>query len=126
MTDAPVHYVHEEKADGFGTVRIRPVDAEADAAVLHGWVSAERASFWGMNGLTRDQVAEVYAHMAYSTPTTPTSSSWTATPSPYSRPTSRRRTVSASATRSSPGTSASMCCSRPPGNGARGRAGRRR
>lgn len=63
MTDAPVHYVHEEKADGFGTVRIRPVDAEADAAVLHGWVSAERASFWGMNGLTRDQVAEVYAHM---------------------------------------------------------------
>ncbi|MFM9708361.1 GNAT family N-acetyltransferase [Streptomyces galilaeus] len=64
MTDAPVHYVHEEKADGFGTVRIRPVDAEADAAVLHGWVSAERASFWGMNGLTRDQVAEIYAHMA--------------------------------------------------------------
>jgi hypothetical protein len=67
MTDAyvhHVHYVHEEKAEGFGTVRIRPVDAEADAAVLHGWVSAERASFWGMNGLTRDQVAEIYAHMA--------------------------------------------------------------
>ncbi|MEU9669363.1 GNAT family N-acetyltransferase [Streptomyces bobili] len=70
MTDAHVrdvhyvHYVHEEKADGFGTVRIRPVDAEADAAVLHGWVSAERAAFWGMNGLTRDQVAEIYAHMA--------------------------------------------------------------
>ncbi|MEV5487601.1 GNAT family N-acetyltransferase [Streptomyces bobili] len=70
MTDAyghhvhHVHYVHEEKAEGFGTVRIRPVDAGADAAVLHGWVSAERASFWGMNGLTRDQVAEIYAHMA--------------------------------------------------------------
>ncbi|MFF8191356.1 GNAT family N-acetyltransferase [Streptomyces bobili] len=64
MTDAHVQYVHEEKAEGFGTVRIRPVDAEADAAVLHGWVSAERAAFWGMNGLTRDQVAEIYAHMA--------------------------------------------------------------
>ncbi|USQ89202.1 acetyltransferase [Streptomyces phaeoluteigriseus] len=61
MTDP---YVHEEKAEGFGTVRIRPLDAEADAEVVHGWVSEERAVFWGMNGLTRDQVAEIYAHMA--------------------------------------------------------------
>jgi hypothetical protein len=57
-------YVHEEKADGFGTVGIRPLDAEGDADVVHGWVSEERAAFWGMNGLTRDQVAEIYAHMA--------------------------------------------------------------
>ncbi|WP_425246002.1 GNAT family N-acetyltransferase [Streptomyces sp. NEAU-NA10] len=57
-------YVHEETLDGFGTVGIRPLDAEADAEVVHGWVSEERAAFWGMNGLTRDQVAEIYAHMA--------------------------------------------------------------
>ncbi|GAA3227805.1 GNAT family N-acetyltransferase [Streptomyces thermocoprophilus] len=31
---------------------------------MHSWVSEERAVFWGMNGLTRDQVAEIYAHMA--------------------------------------------------------------
>lgn len=55
--------VHEETLDGFGTVRIRPVDPHADAEVVHGWVSQERASFWGMNGLTRDQVAGSYAHM---------------------------------------------------------------
>ncbi|MGX1270981.1 GNAT family N-acetyltransferase [Streptomyces phaeoluteigriseus] len=61
MTDV---YVHDEKAEGLGTVRIRPVDAEADAAVLHGWASEERAAFWGMNGLTREQVAGIYAHMA--------------------------------------------------------------
>lgn len=55
--------VHEEVVEGFGTVRIRPLDPHADAEIVHGWVTEERASFWGMNGLTRDQVAEVYAHM---------------------------------------------------------------
>ncbi|MBT2421904.1 acetyltransferase [Streptomyces sp. ISL-22] len=56
--------VHAQAVDGFGTVRILPLDPHADAEVVHGWVSEERASFWGMNGLTRDQVAEIYAHMA--------------------------------------------------------------
>ncbi|MGC9537137.1 GNAT family N-acetyltransferase [Streptomyces sp. UG1] len=56
--------VHEEVVDGFGTVRIRALDPRADAEVVHGWVSQERALFWGMNGLTRDQVSEIYAHMA--------------------------------------------------------------
>ncbi|MEU2064358.1 GNAT family N-acetyltransferase [Streptomyces sp. NPDC013455] len=59
MTD-----LHVQHIDGYGTVRIRPLDPEGDADVVHSWVSDERASFWGMNGLTRDQVAEVYAHMA--------------------------------------------------------------
>ncbi|SES39189.1 Acetyltransferase (GNAT) domain-containing protein [Streptomyces sp. yr375] len=59
----PYPYVHEQVADGFGTVGIRRLDAEGDADVVHGWVSEERAAFWGMNGLTRDQVAEIYAHM---------------------------------------------------------------
>ncbi|MGW5132308.1 GNAT family N-acetyltransferase [Streptomyces sp. NPDC004135] len=55
--------VHEQVTDGFGTVRVLPVDAEADAGVIHRWVSEERASFWGMTGLTERQVAEIYAHM---------------------------------------------------------------
>ncbi|MEU3849057.1 GNAT family N-acetyltransferase [Streptomyces sp. NPDC029554] len=55
--------VHEQVTDGFGTVRVLPVDAEADAGVLHHWVSEERAAFWGMTGLTERQVAEIYAHM---------------------------------------------------------------
>ncbi|MGI5456126.1 GNAT family N-acetyltransferase [Streptomyces sp. CA-249302] len=46
-----------------GAVRVLPLDAHADADVLHRWVREERAVFWGMNGLTRDQVAEIYAHM---------------------------------------------------------------
>ncbi|MGW7816589.1 GNAT family N-acetyltransferase [Streptomyces puniciscabiei] len=62
MTDRT--HLHEEHVDGFGTVRIRPLDPASDADVVHGWVSGERAVFWGMRGLTRDQVAEIYAHMA--------------------------------------------------------------
>ncbi|MFF5342102.1 GNAT family N-acetyltransferase [Streptomyces althioticus] len=55
--------VHEQKVDGFGTVRVLPLDPAADAPLLHRWVSGERAVFWGMNGLTEQQVFEIYAHM---------------------------------------------------------------
>ncbi|SEE05764.1 penicillin amidase [Streptomyces sp. 3213] len=55
--------VHEQHVDGFGTVRVLPLDPAADAEVIHRWVSEERAAFWGMNGLTQAQVAEIYAHM---------------------------------------------------------------
>ncbi|MCC5479748.1 GNAT family N-acetyltransferase [Streptomyces barringtoniae] len=62
MTDHTAPY--EQHVDGFGTVRVRPLDPASDADVVHGWASEERAVFWGMNGLTRAQVAEIYAHMA--------------------------------------------------------------
>ncbi|KES05267.1 siderophore biosynthesis protein [Streptomyces toyocaensis] len=55
--------VHEQEADGVGPVRVVPLDPAADAPLLHRWVSEERAVFWGMNGLTERQVAEIYAHM---------------------------------------------------------------
>ncbi|MBQ0847665.1 acetyltransferase [Streptomyces sp. BH-SS-21] len=55
--------VHEEAVEGLGTVRVVPVDAEADLDVLHSWVTAERARFWGMGGFTREQVLETYRHL---------------------------------------------------------------
>ncbi|MHA5047948.1 GNAT family N-acetyltransferase [Streptomyces sp. SD15] len=55
--------VHEQRLDGFGTVRILPVDPHADLDVIHGWVTEERARFWGMNGLTKDQVLQTYVHL---------------------------------------------------------------
>ncbi|MEU6181965.1 GNAT family N-acetyltransferase [Streptomyces coeruleorubidus] len=55
--------VHEQVTDGFGTVRVLPLDPEADAGTVHRWVSEDRAAFWGMTGLTERQVAEIYAHM---------------------------------------------------------------
>jgi hypothetical protein len=56
--------VHEQVTDGFGTVRVLPLDPAADAPVVHRWVSEDRAAFWGMTGLTEQQVAGIYAHMA--------------------------------------------------------------
>ncbi|MET9253828.1 GNAT family N-acetyltransferase [Streptomyces sp. NPDC003717] len=56
--------LHEQALDGFGTVRVLALDAARDAETVHGWVSEERAAFWGMRGLTREQVADVYAHLA--------------------------------------------------------------
>ncbi|MET9870909.1 GNAT family N-acetyltransferase [Streptomyces sp. NPDC006386] len=55
--------VHEQVSDGFGTVRVLPLDPQADAGVIHAWAREERAVFWGMTGLTEQQVAEVYAHL---------------------------------------------------------------
>ncbi|WP_329411508.1 acetyltransferase [Streptomyces sp. NBC_00704] len=60
----PPAYVHEQTVEGLGVIGLRPLDPEGDAAAVHAWVSQERAVFWGMNGLTREQVAEVYAHLA--------------------------------------------------------------
>ena len=55
--------LHEQHVDGFGTVRVLPLDPAADAGTVHRWVSEQRAAFWGMNGLTQAQVTEIYAHM---------------------------------------------------------------
>ncbi|MFJ8057112.1 GNAT family N-acetyltransferase [Streptomyces sp. NPDC096142] len=56
--------LHSQHVDGFGTVHVLPLDPRADAGTIHRWVTEERAAFWGMNGLTRAQVTEIYAHMA--------------------------------------------------------------
>ena len=64
MSDTPTRAaVHTRTVDGFGTVRVLRLDPRADAATVHAWVREERAVFWGMNGLTEDQVAEIYAHL---------------------------------------------------------------
>ena len=52
--------VHEQVVDGLGTVRVLRVDPDADLDVLHAWVTAERARFWGMGGFGREQVLETY------------------------------------------------------------------
>ncbi|MEU1039921.1 GNAT family N-acetyltransferase [Streptomyces sp. NPDC005907] len=55
--------VHEQRIDGFGTVRVLPLDPHADLAVVHAWVTEERAAFWGMTGFTAEQVLETYVHL---------------------------------------------------------------
>ncbi|MFE6956864.1 GNAT family N-acetyltransferase [Streptomyces sp. NPDC057696] len=61
----PMHEsaVYEQTVEGFGTVRVGPVDPAADLDVIHGWVREERARFWGMEGASREQVRETYEHL---------------------------------------------------------------
>lgn len=56
--------VYEHVVEGFGTIRIVPVDPDRDAALLHSWVSEDRARFWGMRDASLQEVREVYAHLA--------------------------------------------------------------
>ncbi|MFI9273088.1 GNAT family N-acetyltransferase [Kitasatospora sp. NPDC052896] len=55
--------VYERTVDGFGTVRIVPVDPVADLDLLHSWVTQERARFWGMLDADRARVHEIYAYL---------------------------------------------------------------
>ncbi|WP_199044049.1 GNAT family N-acetyltransferase [Glycomyces salinus] len=52
--------VHEQSIDSFGDVRIVPVDPKADIDLIYGWVSEERARFWGMTSHSRREVLEIY------------------------------------------------------------------
>ncbi|MFF9068834.1 GNAT family N-acetyltransferase [Streptomyces sp. NPDC014891] len=61
MTTATTVYVRG--VEGFGTVTVRPVEPERDAALLHSWADEERSRFWGMVGTTVEQVRDVYAHL---------------------------------------------------------------
>lgn len=55
-----------------GQLRLRPVDPARDAELIHSWVRAERATHWGMNDLTLQQVRDLYAFIA----STPTHHAW--------------------------------------------------
>ncbi|MGI5400946.1 GNAT family N-acetyltransferase [Streptomyces sp. CA-135486] len=62
-TPARREAVYEQTVDGFGTVRIVPLDPAADVDLIHGWVTEERARFWGMADHTREQVLEIYEYL---------------------------------------------------------------
>uniref|UniRef100_A0AAU2JTV4 Lysine N-acyltransferase MbtK n=1 Tax=Streptomyces sp. NBC_00049 TaxID=2903617 RepID=A0AAU2JTV4_9ACTN len=52
--------VYTRLVEGFGTVSIAPVDPAADSALIHSWVTQERARFWGMGEASRELVQEIY------------------------------------------------------------------
>lgn len=53
-----VHHPHRLTR---GEVVVRPVDPYGDAAALHEWTTAERAEFWGMRGMSVEEVAGIYS-----------------------------------------------------------------
>ncbi|MEV1072344.1 GNAT family N-acetyltransferase [Micromonospora parva] len=47
-----------------GEFALRPLDPDADAALLHGWVTHPKAAFWLMQDADEAQVAEEYRRIA--------------------------------------------------------------
>jgi penicillin amidase len=45
------------------TFTLTPVDPVADLDLIHGWVTQDRARFWGMAEHTRAEVGDVYAYL---------------------------------------------------------------
>ncbi|MBT2453427.1 GNAT family N-acetyltransferase [Streptomyces sp. ISL-86] len=60
MTTTTRQPVHTETVEGFGTITLTPVGPAADAALIHSWVTEERARFWGMAEYSRELVQEIY------------------------------------------------------------------
>ncbi|SDE56114.1 GNAT family N-acetyltransferase [Glycomyces harbinensis] len=61
MIDRPA--VFETDVEGFGTVAVVPVRPAEDLDLIYGWVTQERARFWGMTGHSRDHVLEIYEYL---------------------------------------------------------------
>ncbi|WP_350279192.1 GNAT family N-acetyltransferase [Kribbella sp. HUAS MG21] len=51
---------YEVSVDGFGRVRIEEADPARDLDLIHEWVTAERAVFWGMGSWSREEIARTY------------------------------------------------------------------
>ncbi|MEU5157615.1 GNAT family N-acetyltransferase [Glycomyces sp. NPDC021274] len=61
MIDRPA--VFAQHLEGFGTVSIVPLRPAEDLDLIYGWVTEERAKFWGMTEHSRDHVLEIYEYL---------------------------------------------------------------
>jgi penicillin amidase len=61
MIDRPA--VFEHRVEGFGNVAIVPVNPVEDLDLIYGWVTEERARFWGMTEHSREYVLEIYEYL---------------------------------------------------------------
>ena len=52
--------VFTEELPGLGKLRLFPLAPDSDADLLHGWVREDRARFWGMQSMSRDEVRDIY------------------------------------------------------------------
>lgn len=56
----PPPVCHVSEFPGACTIRLRPIDLELDAPVLHDWVNQDYAEFWGMKGCTVEGLRATY------------------------------------------------------------------
>nr|WP_275402539.1 GNAT family N-acetyltransferase [Streptomyces sp. SID13031] len=50
----------EQHLENFGLVRIEPLLPERDLDLIHAWVTADRATFWGMADQAREEILATY------------------------------------------------------------------
>ena len=71
-TTQPLYSRH---AQGLGTFTLRPLHLPEDLALIHEWVTAPRAHFWGMQGHTPERVQALLVLWPSVTPSAATQSS---------------------------------------------------
>src|SRR5690606_25029633 len=62
-TGTPGELLRTHTAPDGGELTLRVLDPDADLDVLHAWVSRPWARFWGLGGLTRSALRDLYAHV---------------------------------------------------------------
>jgi hypothetical protein len=55
--------VYDGELAQLGRLRLVEIVPEADADLIHSWVREERARFWGMGAMNRDEVRSVYSFL---------------------------------------------------------------
>ncbi|MBO0924590.1 acetyltransferase [Cellulomonas sp. zg-ZUI199] len=53
--------VDERTVDGLGVLTTAVLDLDADVPLLHAWCTARGTAFWGLGGLSVDELRETYA-----------------------------------------------------------------
>jgi hypothetical protein len=62
-TGAPGEVLLEHDVAGAGRLTVRVLDPDADLDVLHDWVTRRGTGFWGLGGLTRNELRDLYAYV---------------------------------------------------------------
>ncbi|HWI32486.1 MAG TPA: GNAT family N-acetyltransferase [Microbacterium sp.] len=62
-TGRPGELCFTEIDPALGRIDITVLDPEADAGIVHAWVTQPRARFWGLGHLGRDELSELYAYV---------------------------------------------------------------
>ena len=69
-TGAPGSLVHAADVPGLGRLEVSALDPIADLEMIHRWVTAPSARFWGLGDLTPEELRDLYTHVDGRRPTT--------------------------------------------------------